>query len=164
MLLVAVPVLVAVVLAVSPSVRSRALSMFDPTYATNLDRVSMLKSGVAMIEGPSAVRRRAEHGARRVSREIQAIGRRRPADQPGSTRAHLHDVPVQLAAERGLPALAAWLWFVVVAVRDLWRQTQYGPSRAIAAGGLAAMSRWSSRASSNTTSAILNSCCSSSGS
>ena len=26
---------------------------------------------------------------------------------------HLHNVPMQIAAERGLPALAAWLWFVV---------------------------------------------------
>jgi O-antigen ligase len=26
---------------------------------------------------------------------------------------HLHNVPLQIAAERGLPALAMWLWFVV---------------------------------------------------
>ena len=31
---------------------------------------------------------------------------------------HLHNVPLQIAAERGLPALAVWLWFIVTLVRD----------------------------------------------
>ena len=31
---------------------------------------------------------------------------------------HLHNVPLQIAAERGLPALAVWLWFIVVLIRD----------------------------------------------
>ena len=35
---------------------------------------------------------------------------------------HLHNVPLQIAAERGLPALAVWLWFIVVLVRDFIRQ------------------------------------------
>ena len=34
---------------------------------------------------------------------------------------HLHNVPLQIAAERGLPALAAWICFVVVLVRDFIR-------------------------------------------
>jgi O-antigen ligase len=34
---------------------------------------------------------------------------------------HLHNVPVHVAAERGLPALAVWLWFVAVAALDLKR-------------------------------------------
>ena len=33
------------------------------------------------------------------------------------TNPHLHNVPMQIAAERGLLALAAWLWFVVAACR-----------------------------------------------
>jgi O-antigen ligase len=28
---------------------------------------------------------------------------------------HLHNVPMQIAAERGLPALGLWIWFVVAA-------------------------------------------------
>ena len=36
---------------------------------------------------------------------------------------HLHNVPMQIAAERGLPALAAWLWFVGRRSRAaLWRR------------------------------------------
>jgi hypothetical protein len=55
-------------------------------------------------------------------------------------------VPVQLAAERGLPALLAWLWFIAVAGRDLWRQAKrsvpLGDSRmtqGLAAIGLAVL-------------------------
>lgn len=136
--LVAVPVVIAIALTV-PAVRSRALSVFDPTNTTNLDRVSMLKSGVAMIKdhplfgvGPNMVPREyLEHYKRADAKD--------PADQPGSTRAHLHDVPVQLAAERGLPALACWIWFLVVAWRDLWRQLRRGVAPALAATGLAAI-------------------------
>jgi putative inorganic carbon (HCO3(-)) transporter len=31
---------------------------------------------------------------------------------------HLHNVPLQIAAERGLPALAVWLWFIFTLLRD----------------------------------------------
>ena len=33
---------------------------------------------------------------------------------------HLHNVPMQIAAERGLPALAAWLCVVGIAAVDVW--------------------------------------------
>jgi O-antigen ligase len=52
---------------------------------------------------------------------------------------HLHNVPIQIAAERGLPALAAWLWFIVVALRDLWRQVRARVAPAVAGAGLAAV-------------------------
>jgi O-antigen ligase len=35
---------------------------------------------------------------------------------------HLHNVPVQIAAERGVPALLLWIWFIAVLVRDFWRR------------------------------------------
>jgi O-antigen ligase len=63
----------------------------------------------------------------------------RPAEFVNPTNPHLHNVPIQIAAERGLPALAAWLWFIVVALRDLWRQLRHGPMRAVAAAGFAAV-------------------------
>jgi O-antigen ligase len=137
-LVIAVPVVLAIALLASP-VRSRALSMFDPHNPTNRDRLSMIRSGEAMIEDHWL----AGVGPNMVPVEYLAHYKRAdavdPADQPGSTRAHLHNVPVQLAAERGLPALAAWLWFVVVAVRDLYRRTRRGTAPALAAAGLAVM-------------------------
>jgi O-antigen ligase len=137
-LLVAVPIVVAIALLAAP-VRSRALSMFDPHNPTNRDRISMIRSGEAMIKdhwfagvGPNMVP--VEYLAH--YKRADAVD---PVDQPGSTRAHLHNVPVQLAAERGLPALAAWLWFVVVAIRDVYRLARRGRAPALAAGGLAVM-------------------------
>jgi O-antigen ligase len=136
--LVAVPVVIAIALAVAP-VRSRALSMFDPANATNRDRVSMIRSGGAMVRDHWIV----GVGPNRVPEEYLAHYKRAdavdPADQPGSTRAHLHNVIVQLAAERGLPALAAWLWFVAVAAIGLFTQMRRGPARALAASGFAAI-------------------------
>jgi putative inorganic carbon (hco3(-)) transporter len=48
---------------------------------------------------------------------------------------HLHNVPLQIAAERGLPALVIWLWFVGVLLRDfiVKRKTTRIPSLATAA-------------------------------
>ena len=46
---------------------------------------------------------------------------------PGATRQlnpHLHNVPLQIAAERGLPALAIWLWFIVTLLRDFVRKAR----------------------------------------
>jgi O-antigen ligase len=137
-LLLVVMAVLAAAMMVGP-VRSRAATMFDPHNATNQDRVSMLKSGVAMVR---------DHwltgvGPNLVPREYLAHYKRAdavdPADQPGSTRAHLHNVIMQLAAERGLPALGLWLWFVVATAVGLRRQMRAGPARALAAGGFFAV-------------------------
>jgi O-antigen ligase len=53
---------------------------------------------------------------------------------------HLHNVPMQIAAERGLPALAVWIGFLVVLMRDLLRGFRTDrTSRALAATALAAI-------------------------
>jgi O-antigen ligase len=39
---------------------------------------------------------------------------------------HLHNVPLQIAAERGLPALAVWLWFIGTLLRDFIRNRKSG--------------------------------------
>jgi len=51
----------------------------------------------------------------------------------------LHNVPLQIAAERGLPALAAWLWFVGVVAAGLFRQFRQRRDSVLAATGLAAV-------------------------
>ena len=69
----------------------------------------MLKIGVDMIR---------EHPWLGLGPEMIAEGLRElPAEVPeavNATNPHLHNVPIQIAAERGLPAMAAWLWFVAV--------------------------------------------------
>jgi hypothetical protein len=46
-------------------------------------------------------------------------------------------VPLQIAAERGLPALAIWCWFVGVLARDFIRLRRGAATPSLAAGGLA---------------------------
>jgi O-antigen ligase len=132
-LLVIVPALVAVFfLAAPPALDSRALSIFDRTDASNQDRLAMLQMGRNMTRdhpwfgvGPDAVK--------------LVYARYRPARAVHPLNAHLHNVPVQIAAERGLPALMAWLTFVAIASVALVRQVTHGPQRAVAASGLAVM-------------------------
>jgi len=142
-LLVAVPAFLVIFVLFAPAAfRARSFSMFDTANATNRDRISMLKSGVAMVKDHPIV----GVGPNMVPPEYLAHYKRSdavdPADKQGSSRSHLHNVPVQLAAERGLPALLAWLWFVAVAARDLWRQARsHGRTNAgaLAAIGLAVL-------------------------
>jgi O-antigen ligase len=132
-LVVILPVLAALALVVLPGrYRDRALSMFDPADPTNRDRVAMLTMGVGMVR---------DHpifgvGPEMVEREYT---RYRPPTAVNPTNPHLHNVPMQIAAERGLLALAAWVWFVTVALRDLYRQARHGPAQSVAAAGLAAV-------------------------
>jgi putative inorganic carbon (hco3(-)) transporter len=51
---------------------------------------------------------------------------------------HLHNVPVQIAAERGIPALAVWLWFIANAAILTGRKLRTG-DRFLPAVGLAAI-------------------------
>ncbi len=128
-----VPVVGALALAVAPAgIRQRAFSTFDPNDPTNRDRVAMLTIGVAIAR---------DHPVFGVGPEMidDVYAKYRPATAVNPTNPHLHNVPMQIVAERGLPALAAWLWFVVVAARDLLKQVRHGPARAVAGAGLASV-------------------------
>jgi O-antigen ligase len=126
-----VPIVAAVFFALAPRlVTQRFVSMFDAKDPTRLDRVAMLREGGRMIAanpltgvGPNMVPRRYEE-----FRGPDAVNKINP---------HLHNNPVQIAAERGLPALAAWLWFLAAVVRDLWRRFRSGDQRFLGAAGLA---------------------------
>jgi O-antigen ligase len=132
-LVAAIPVVAALIVAVSPpQITSRFYSMFDLRDPTSRDRVAMLREGVAMIEahpltgvGPNMVQRVYEQ-----YRDPTAVERVNP---------HLHNVPMQIAAERGLPALGAWLVFVGIAALDLWKIFRRGRVRCLSAAGLAAI-------------------------
>ena len=128
-----VPVIAALFFVASPgAVAERMKSTFDPTDPTRRDRVAMLRSGLHMIRdfpiigvGPTLVPKVYAH-----YREPDAVE---------ATSSHLHNVPMQIAAERGLPALGVWLWFLVTLVVDLTSSFRAGPHRMLAATGLAAV-------------------------
>jgi O-antigen ligase len=97
---------------------------------SNRDRIAMAKSGLRMIRdypltgvGPDMV-----ETVYPVYRDAMAVNQLNP---------HLHNVPLQIAAERGLPALAIFLWFLVVLGRDFIRQRRIAEQRFLPSAGLA---------------------------
>lgn len=132
-LLLVLPVL-ALLLVVFPStVTDRVASIWDLNDPSNRDRVAMLRSGVEMVK---------DHPLTGVGPDMVKVVYPQYRDATYAVQTinpHLHNVPMQIAAERGLPALALWLWFVWVASRALWRQLRTGEHKAIAGAGVAAM-------------------------
>ena len=117
------PVLAALFIAVAPAtVTERVTSIFkiaDPqataSVLSNQDRVAMIRSGWRMIQ---------DHPLTGVGPDMieQVYPGYRDATAVNQLNPHLHNVPVQIAAERGLPALAIWIVMLVVLVRDFVRQ------------------------------------------
>jgi O-antigen ligase len=63
----------------------------------------------------------------------------RPDYAINAVNPHLHNVPLQIAAERGLPALAVWLWCIGAVVAAAFRQFRRQTDRVLSAGALAAV-------------------------
>jgi O-antigen ligase len=135
-LVAVLPIVTAVVIALAPvQLSERIYSTFDMNDPTSRDRVAMLQAGLAMIQ---------DHPVTGVGPEM--VGRVYPEYRvPTAVQAnnmHLHNVPMQIAAERGLPALAMWLWFIgalVVGLRPLLDRSRHRVLAASALGAIAAM-------------------------
>jgi O-antigen ligase len=125
------PAMIVLVYLFAPAqITNRMLSTVDLTDPSNRDRLAMAKAGGGMIRdypltgvGPNVV--------------SQLYPEYRPADAVQENNPHLHNVPLQIAAERGLPALAVWIAFVATLAAGLLRLFRAGSARALAAGGLA---------------------------
>ena len=131
-LLALLPVIAVLFVILAPArINARMYSMFNLNDPTTRDRVAMLREGRAMIAehpltgvGPNMVER-----VYAQYRDPLAVEKVNP---------HLHNVPMQIAAERGLPALAIWLWFVGTVVLDVWQKLRTSRHRFLAATALAA--------------------------
>jgi putative inorganic carbon (hco3(-)) transporter len=124
------PIAFGVFLVLAPaSLSARLYSTFSLTDPSNVDRVAMMKSGWRIVQkdpltgvGPDMVIR-----VYPTVRDKTAINQLNP---------HLHNVPLQIAAERGIPALLVWIWFIATLIRDFVRQRRDSfPS--LSNGGLA---------------------------
>jgi O-antigen ligase len=132
-LLAVLPILAAVFFVIAPArITDRFESIFNLKNPTNLDRLVMLREGVHMIKdhpvlgiGPNMV--------------LPLYAQYREPDAVNAVNPHLHNVPVQIAAERGLPALAIWLWFIVGLIVALAKQMRVKDQKMLAATGLAAV-------------------------
>jgi O-antigen ligase len=58
------------------------------------------------------------------------------SEAPNPRAPHLHDNALQIAAERGLPCLVFWLWWVAAAMADAWREARRGAPSAVGALGV----------------------------
>ncbi len=131
------PVVAAVFFALAPApIVQRFYSIFDRNDPTRSDRVAMLRAGEQIIAahpitgvGPNMVER-----VYPQYRDKGAVLKSTP---------HLHNVPLQIAAERGLPALALWIWTIggigLGAARLFRSSPRDGPVRFLAAAALAAV-------------------------
>lgn len=133
----ALPVAGAIFFATAPAqVLQRFYSIFKLQDLTISDRFAMMRAGKEIIRdhpvfgvGPNMIER-----VYPQYRDPNAVLRTTP---------HLHNVPLQIAAERGLPAAALWLWFigaVVVGAATLFRNARReGPLRFLSATALASV-------------------------
>ena len=132
-LIAAVPVIAIIFFGLAPqTVIDRAYSAFDLQDPTNRDRFAMARAGARMIRdypltgvGPDMVQ--------------EVYPAYKDAGGVNEVNPHLHNVPLHIAAERGLPAVAVWSWFIVTATRKLSLCLKDSKSKALAAGGLAAL-------------------------
>jgi O-antigen ligase len=132
-LLAILPIFAALTFAAAgPTITQRLMSTFDRNDPTRLDRLAMLREGARMVRahpfvgvGPNMVKERyAEYRDEGAVKEVNP---------------HLHNVPVQIAAERGLPALVIWIGLIGVLAVDLWRLFRSGPPRVLVATALAGL-------------------------
>jgi O-antigen ligase len=132
-LLAVLPIVLAIGVVLAPqTLMDRVYSIFDRSDLTSRDRVAMLQAGAAIVKdyplmgvGPDQIER--------------VYPNYRVPDAVKPTNPHLHNVPMQIAAERGLPALAVWVWFVASASAGLWRLLRTSRHKSLAAAGLGAM-------------------------
>lgn len=115
----------------------RVVSIFDLQDVSNYDRICMIDAGLSMVEerplvglGPGMVRR------------VYPIYRHPSA--PRRWVPHLHNNLVHIAAEEGLPSLAAYLWLTVGSLLLAYRgyrrsRREPGGASGLYLGGLLAL-------------------------
>jgi len=97
------------------SMRQRLSTLSDATFQSNAERLRMWEAGWAMIQdnpwlgvGPGHVRR--------VVPQYQS-----ESDRKAGPWGHLHNTFIHMAAERGIPALLAFLFWMALLFRASWK-------------------------------------------
>jgi putative inorganic carbon (hco3(-)) transporter len=140
--LVLAPLLLLVGWFVSPrSVRQRVISIYQPNEQvdSNRHRYVTFRTGLEMIKAHPLFGIGPEMPGRLFEQYLPPDIRR---PLPEGFYGHLHNIYLQYAAERGLPALLVFLWMIAKMARDWWRRavsTADRQQRAILHGCLAAL-------------------------
>jgi O-antigen ligase len=119
-----VAVAVVVVMVLQPPAVIARLTITD---LSSRDRWFMWQAGIDMVVDKPVF----GQGPRMV--ESVYPGYRWPG-APNPATPHLHNNVLQIAAERGLPCLALWLWWMAAAIGDAYRELRRGGPGSWAAG------------------------------
>lgn len=127
--------MIAVTLAASPFIIRRVSMSLDNSLATNYSRAIYRDVGMKMIKARPLF----GVGPERVDDDFPRYYPDKPLDQ--FYTGHLHNDFLQIAAERGLLCLAAFLWFFVELYRSLLKRLRNSEddSRWVTLGALAAL-------------------------
>ena len=138
-MLLAAPLLLCLVVLVSPSfVQERFLSIFHPHGETdsNLHRYVCRRIGYEMIKAHPAFGLGPEQLGTHFKQYIPADVKR---PLPEGYYGHLHNIYVQFAAERGIPALLFLLWMFGIILWDFFRAVgKSGEGKFLLHGAIAA--------------------------
>jgi hypothetical protein len=116
--LIALGAAVAALLLLRPAAITSRLTIHD---ASSVDRIFMWRAGADMIrekpifgQGPNMI--------------LRVYPDYRWSGAPNPKAPHLHDNALQIAAERGLPCLVWWLWWLAVVMAAAYRVARRGGS------------------------------------
>lgn len=141
-LLLLAPLLLVIGWFASPrSVRERVVSIYRPhgTVDSNQHRYVTLRTGIEMVKTHPVLGLGPEMPGKQFQQFVPADIER---PLPDGFYGHLHNVYLQFAAERGLPALAVFLWIIGRILGHWWgraRTTTDANGRAILHGSIAAL-------------------------
>jgi O-antigen ligase len=127
------PVILAALFVLAPGgIVNRLQSTFNAQDPANQDRFAMLEVGARIIR---------DHPLTGVCPNMvpRVYEQYRPDYAVNASNPHLHNVPMQIAAERGLPALLIWCWLMAALTVALFRRFRQGGDRVLPATGLAAV-------------------------
>ncbi len=85
--------------------------------ASSVDRYYMWQAGVDMVRDKPVF----GQGPGRI---LEAYPDYRWPEAPNALTPHMHNNALQIAAERGLPCLAWWLWLMAALMADAWREAR----------------------------------------
>jgi len=125
------PVILAALFVVAPAgIVSRLESTFNAQDPANQDRFAMLEVGARIVR---------DHPLTGVGPNMvpEVYEQYRPDYAVNPSNPHLHNVPMQIAAERGLPALGIWIWLIAALALALVRQFKTSTDRVLPATALA---------------------------
>jgi len=98
-----------------PLIRQRFSSGWHPADPNTRNRIELMETSLRLIRDNPWF----GVGPKNVSRE--ALRYRGSSEYPDWMYQHMHDNALQMAAERGIPGLLLWLWFMIRLAWDAWR-------------------------------------------